>query len=86
MRTRSRLLTLIGALLAVVLLFVATSRRAEGQLSSSARTPVVFHTDASAKGDSVSITITADDKILFVAIVDKEKGLRIDRIPTDKVR
>jgi hypothetical protein len=41
--------------------------------------------DRAVRGTSVSITVTPDGRTLFVAVVDKEDGLRIYRIPVRSV-
>ena len=43
------------------------------------------YTDPNVKGESVSMTMTADGRTLFVAVVDPQRGLEIHRIPTDRV-
>jgi hypothetical protein len=41
--------------------------------------------EGAVRGTSVSITVTPDGHTLFVAVVDKEDGLRIYRIPVRSV-
>ncbi len=43
------------------------------------------YVDRAVRGTSVSITVTPDGHTLFVAVVDKEDGLRIYRIPVRSV-
>ena len=53
--------------------------------AGSSPLPQPTYIDRAVRGDSVSIAITPDGRTLFVAVVDKEDGLRIYRIPVRSV-
>ncbi|WP_234555268.1 hypothetical protein [Thermus caliditerrae] len=44
-----------------------------------------LYMDGAIKGDSVSLAISPDGKRLFVAILDNQQGLRVYRIPVERV-
>jgi len=82
----------VGAVLLCVLLSVVifaqktgTSPLPQPRTGSSPLLVELEYVDRAVRGTSVSITVTPDGRTLFVAVVDKEDGLRIYRIPVRSV-
>jgi hypothetical protein len=78
---------LLCALLSVVIFAqkTGTSPLPQPPTGSSSLLVEPTYIDRAVRGTSVSITVTPDGHTLFVAVVDKEDGLRIYRIPVRSV-
>jgi len=81
----------VGAVLLCVLLSVVIFAQKTGTSplpqppTGSSPLPEPTYIDKTVRGTSVSTTVTPDGHTLFVAVVDKEDGLRIYRIPERSV-
>jgi hypothetical protein len=81
----------VGAVLLCVLLSVVIFAQKTGTSplpqppTGSSPLPEPAYIDKTVRGTSVSIAVAPDGHTLFVAVVDKENGLRIYRIPMRSV-
>ena len=77
---------LLCALLSVVIFAQKTGTSPLPQpRTGSSPLPEPTYIDKTVRGTSVSIAVAPDGHTLFVAVVDKENGLRIYRIPMRSV-
>jgi hypothetical protein len=77
---------LLCALLSVVIFAQKTGTSPLPQPpTGSSPLPEPTYIDKTVRGTSVSIAVAPDGHTLFVAVVDKEDGLRIYRIPVRSV-